>query len=68
MTRGHYSHMDKYESGDKVKLYEVPKNTWIIFNGMRLLFEKVDGMYSICKTEDGQVLHVAAYAEVNLDE
>ncbi len=68
MTRGHYSHLDNYEKGNTVPLYEVRNNTWIIWAGCRIFFEKIDGMYSICKDANGDVLHLAAFTEVTIDE
>ena len=51
-----------------MKLYEVRNNTWIIWNDLRLFFEKIDGMYSICKDSKGDVIHLAAFVEVEIDE
>lgn len=51
-----------------MKLFEVKNNTWIIWEGRRLFFKKIDGMYSICKDEKDDVIHLAAYAEVEIDE
>ena len=63
-----------------MKLYEVPRNTLIrvldkikvpicapeIKKGDILLFESIDGMYSCCKDKDGNVVHLVAWAEVEI--
>jgi len=60
--------MDAYGSGDKVKLYDIPNNTWIIWAGCRIFFEKIDGMYAKCKDARGNALLLDATAEVTIDE
>lgn len=61
-----------------MKLYEVPKNTKvkvlsevkvppgapIIKPGDIIKFGHIDGMYSYCHTEDGDLVHMAAWTEV----
>ena len=64
-----------------MKLYDVPRNTLIrvvaeeakvppaapeLPAGMELNFGHVDGMYSYCTTDDGQVVHLAAWEEVEI--
>ena len=56
-----------------MKLYDVPKNTRITIkdddgNILRLLFHKIDGMYSYCTDDEGNVVHVAAWVEVEIDK
>lgn len=51
-----------------MKLYEVRNNTWVIWNGERIFFMHIDGMYSLCKDEKGDLLHPVAFAEVEIDE
>lgn len=51
-----------------MKLYDVPPRTFIRFEGVRYFFEHVDGMYSYCLDESGNVVHLIAWAEVNIDE
>lgn len=51
-----------------MKLYEVPRKTWIKLNGKRYFFDHVDGMYSLCKDEQGQIIHLGASTEVEIDE
>jgi hypothetical protein len=46
-----------------MKLYEVPRNSWVKFNDELYLFHKIDGMYSVCYRQ-GQVVHLAAWSEV----
>jgi hypothetical protein len=48
-----------------MKLYEVPRHSWIKFNGELYLFHHIDGMYSVCVSR-GQVVHIAAWNEVEL--
>jgi hypothetical protein len=51
-----------------MKLYEVPNNSRIsIDNGVvELNFHHVDGLYSYCTTDDGQVVHLKVTAEVEV--
>jgi len=50
-------------------LYKVPNNTWIVLNnGFRLKFHHVDGMYSYCTDEHGNVCHIGATEEVTVEE
>jgi hypothetical protein len=59
-----------------MKLYEVPRNTNIrileetqVPIGSKkppteLMFHHVDGMYSLCSDENGNIVHIAAWTEV----
>lgn len=50
-----------------MKLCEVPRDTWItLYDGTRILFHHVDGMYSLCEDEQGNMLHVAAWTDVEI--
>jgi hypothetical protein len=63
-----------------MKLYDVPRNSRIkvvsdvkvppgaplIYPGDELNFRSIDGMYSYCTTDDGQVVHIAAWTEVEV--
>lgn len=49
-----------------MKLYEVPNRTWIIAYGVKLFFEHIDGMYSLCWDEGGNMVHISASAEVEI--
>ncbi len=51
-----------------MKLYEVPRNTWIKVAGIRFLFHHIDGMYSLCIDEQGSIINLAASTEVEIDE
>lgn len=56
-----------------MNLYEVPRNTKIKFkdnegNETALLFHHVDGMYSYCTDDDGHVVHLAAWTDVEVAE
>jgi len=53
-----------------MKLYEAPRNTWVkviepdcddVFK-----FHHVDGMYSYCHDEAGEVCHYKAWTEVEI--
>ena len=63
-----------------MKLYEVPNHSWIIVKeaetpppgakavdvGQMIKFHHIDGMYSYCKTVDGDVVHLPAWTEVEV--
>jgi hypothetical protein len=53
-----------------MKLYEVPKNSRILVEGddanEELNFHHIDGMYSYCTRDDGTVVHLAAWTEVEI--
>lgn len=63
-----------------MKLYKVPRNNRIkiigdikvptsspqLIEGQELNFHHIDGMYSYCTTDSGEVVHLAAWAEVEL--
>jgi len=66
-----------------MKLYDVPGNSFVRIldentkvpivsketpNGTILKFHHVDGMYSYCRTKDGNVIHPAAWTEVEIVE
>jgi len=52
-----------------MKLYTVPRNSRIrLSSGFELNFAHVDGMYSFCTDDDGNVIHLAADAEVEVIE
>lgn len=52
-----------------MKLWEVPRGTWVRSvepDGSDFKFKllNIDGAYSRCETEGGQVYHIAAWLEV----
>lgn len=54
-----------------MKLYEVPRNTKIRvleegFEHQVLTFKHIDGMYSFCFNDKGQVVHLAAWTDVEI--
>lgn len=55
-----------------MKLYEVPRNTRIRVvapsgnKWLELNFDHIDGMYSYCTTDDGDVVHLASWVEVEI--
>jgi len=65
-----------------MKLYDVPRNTRIkvvannkvppvapqINEGEELNFRSIDGMYSYCTRDNGEVVHLVAWAEVEITE
>ena len=51
-----------------MKLYEVPAKTWIRVDGERIFFDHLDGMYSYCLDEGGNHVHIAGFADVELDK
>ena len=65
------------------ELHKVPRGTWVRptredqpvpvgapepFVGERIFFDHIDGMYSFCKREDGSIIHLAAWQEVEIDD
>lgn len=51
-----------------MKLYDVPRNTRVrvIEDGYEVNFDHIDGAYSFCLDDDGQVVHIAAWTEVEI--
>lgn len=50
-----------------MKLYEVPRNTRIsTADGVELNFHHVDGMYSYCTDDHGNIVHLPAWTEVDI--
>lgn len=47
-----------------MKLYELERDTYFTLEGHRFIFKKVDGMYSICLDEEGNIHHIAAFADI----
>lgn len=59
-----------------MKLYNVPNRTWVKILGEPTIppaapipdevvfFDHIDGMYSYCKNQDGEVVYLAAWTEV----
>lgn len=64
-----------------MELHKVPNRTWVRVlepdkvppgaakpkPGERIFFDHIDGMYSYCQTEAGEVIHLAAWQEVEID-
>lgn len=55
-----------------MKLYDVPRNTRIVIKDeddlLRLNFHHIDGAYSYCTDDEGNVVHIAAWAEVEIEK
>ena len=65
-----------------MELHKVPNGTWIrVVNpdkvppdapvpnaGERIFFDHIDGMYSLCFREDGTIIHLVAWQDVEIDE
>jgi len=50
-----------------MKLYNVPRNSKILLNnGLVLNFHHVDGMYSLCTDDNGEIFHISASEEVEI--
>lgn len=61
--------MDKQSTQPFPKLYEVPRGSRVrLPDNLEVLFHRVDGAYSYCTTDSGEVVHVAAWAEVEIVE
>jgi antirestriction protein len=52
-----------------MKLYNVPKDSMIVLSGgLVLKFHHIDGMYSVCTDEAGDIYHISASEEVEIQE
>lgn len=51
-----------------MKLYHVHPHSIIEAHGEKFYFYHVDGMYSFCKTMGGEVVHLAAWEDVEVHE
>jgi hypothetical protein len=65
-----------------MKLYEAPTHCWVkpisdikvsiaspdIHEDESIWFSHIDGMYSYCINQDGEVVHLVAWTEVCIDE
>lgn len=50
-----------------MKLYNVPRNTKVkLGDGVVLLFHHIDGMFSVCTDENGDIYHISASEEVEI--
>jgi hypothetical protein len=51
-----------------MKLYDVPRNTTVrvVDTGLVLDFVSIDGMYSKCYDKDNNIVHPAAWTEVEI--
>ncbi|MEY4720064.1 MAG: hypothetical protein RL563_2682 [Pseudomonadota bacterium] len=59
--------------GSGMKLYDVPRNTRIVVKDedgdeLKLNFSHIDGMYSYCTDDAGNVVHLAAWTEVEIEK
>lgn len=51
-----------------MELYNVPRNTRIKIGEIQLNFHHIDGMYSYCTLDNGDVVHPAAWTLVEIVE
>lgn len=65
-----------------MKLYDAPTKCWVvpisdikvpiaspdIQESKPIWFDHIDGMYSYCINQDGELVHLVAWAEVYVDE
>jgi hypothetical protein len=50
-----------------MKLYNVPRNTKVkLSDGVILLFHYIDGMFSVCTDDNGDIFHISASEEVEI--
>jgi len=49
-----------------VPLYDVPRKTWVKCQDQIFFFDHIDGMYSYCEDQNGNVIHPAAFTEVEI--
>lgn len=56
----------RYEVIPNKRLYEIPRDSWVLFNGEEqpTFFYNVDGMYSVCEDAEG-LFHPAAWSVVS---
>ena len=47
-----------------MKLFELKKGDKIMFDGVIITFHHVDGMYSYCTLENGDVVHLSVMTPV----
>ena len=47
-------------------LYKVPRNTYIQLDGDIYFFHHLDGAYSLCEDMKGNIVHLAAWADVDI--
>lgn len=47
-----------------MKLYELKRNTKFTLDGRTYMLDHIDGMYSLCLDEAENVVHIAAWTEV----
>lgn len=54
------------ETFRKMKLYELPRNSFFTLEDPEVIYklDHIDGMYSVCYTSEGDIIHLAAYTEV----
>jgi hypothetical protein len=51
-----------------MKLYDAPRNTWVKLGEKRIFFHHIDGMYSYCTLETGEVIHLQAWTDVEIGD
>jgi hypothetical protein len=51
-----------------MRLYDVPVNSKIKIDDTVLNFKHLDGMYSLCYTEDGKPVHPACFTKCEVIE
>lgn len=50
-----------------MKLFDLPRNTRIkLESGDEINFHHIDGMYSYCTDDEGNVVHLAAWTEAEI--
>jgi len=57
---------DVKDADGLVKLHQVPRNSRIRVNGIELIFHTIDGMYSRCSDDKGNVINLAAWTPVEV--
>ena len=48
------------------KLYNLPRCSYFEFDNVPYYLDHIDGMYSVCTDEDGNVYHIGASEEVEV--
>jgi len=51
-----------------IKAEDAPPGAWKLSDGEEVFFHHIDGMYSLCKRHNGEIVHLKAWTEVEIVE
>lgn len=66
MSKSQLKRLVTQKGSSFMKLYNIPNNSYIKIDGDVLYFVHIDGAYSFCKDMRGNIVHLAAWADVEL--